>query len=167
MLKTTHMTNVIGVFQDCTPVESAVQDLRQAGITEEALSFMMHQEPAVLMHGAPSPSTASQSVWLGVTTGEVRSIGDFLVTNKFSKRLSHHHQGLRAALQEAGCSEDAATYYASELSSGCLLLMVTADSSIQISRAQNIIRKYGGSLYHPQETEDPEPSPSALSQEGF
>ncbi|GGJ47287.1 hypothetical protein [Deinococcus roseus] len=150
MVKTTHMTNVIGVFQDCSPVEHAVQELLQAGFTEHALSFMVHQQPALGFQGEAAPTTASQSIWLGVTTGEVRTFGEYLVTNKFSKRLLGHEHGLRSALQEAGCSEDAATYFASELASGCLLLMVTADSSIQVSRAQHILRKHGGSLFHAQ-----------------
>jgi hypothetical protein len=152
----THVTEVVGRFDDRESFTAAVEALRKAGFSQNSLSVLdTHQS----LEAAKGERRAWQDVLSGMTS-EVTYIGP-LATAGFiavaagplgamiASLMAAGIGGLalREALEEVEATPDTEAF-AKALESGALLLWVWAEDLGDQTRAREILERHGGKDVH-------------------
>jgi len=153
---------VVGVFQDRSRAQQAVQELRRVGFTEEQIGVVIRDEAtgeAKTTKGEGSHAGEGAAIgvaagagvgalWaLGIAAGLLPGIGPALIGGGMlaslltSAATGAAVAGIVGALIGLGIPEEEAKYYESEVRSGRTLVTVRADS--RYDEAVEILRRYG------------------------
>jgi len=167
-MSTNQSTLAVGVFQTREQAASAVEDLRQAGFSDEQIGFAMRQPDApattqpvaaeqVVTEGATELGTgaAAGAVSGGVLGGLVGAAaallipgfgpvlaGGLLMATLGGAAVGAAAGGLLGFLVGRGVSETEARYYQGEFESGRAIVTVQADGRWE--EAHEILRRNGG-----------------------
>jgi len=161
-VKASQRSVVVGVFQDRSRAQQAVQELRRVGFTEEQIGVVARDEAtgeAKTTKGEGSHAGEGAAIgvaagagvgalWaLGIAAGLLPGIGPALIGGGMlaslltSAATGAAVAGVVGALIGLGIPEEEAKYYEGEVRSGRTLVTVRADS--RYDEAVAILRRYG------------------------
>jgi uncharacterized protein (TIGR02271 family) len=152
---------VIGVFDDQTQAQRAINDLKRAGFTEKQIGVTAHSRDEATKTDTESQGThAAQgaatglaagagvgALWgLGIVAGLIPAIGPAIAGGTLAAILSSAGAGAAAAglagtLIGFGIPEDEAKYYEDEFHAGRTIVSVHADG--REAEARSILQRYG------------------------
>jgi uncharacterized protein (TIGR02271 family) len=157
----TQRSSVVGVFTDRARAEEAVQELHNAGFTNDQIGFAAHapetgNEPGAPGHGTEAGEGAAKGLVGGgiigailgaLATGLIPGIGPVIAGGLLAGivgggLIGAAGGGLIGALGGSmGVPEEEARYYDQEFRSGRTIVTVKADG--RYDEAQSILRRYG------------------------
>lgn len=163
-MDTSQNSAVVGVFEDRDRAEQAVNDLRQAGFTDDQIGFAYRGEEGAqsgttdISHGDDAGDAAGGAA-SGILTGGVLGgllgagaallipgfgpaiAGGILAATLGGAAIGATAGGLIGALTGMGVPEEEAQYYSGEFESGRIIVTVQADGRRQ--EAVAILQRYG------------------------
>ncbi|MDQ2906068.1 MAG: hypothetical protein M3Y81_21315 [Chloroflexota bacterium] len=184
-------TAVVGVFTRRTTAESTIQDLRQAGFSDECMGFIMHDtispvDSQLVPEVKSGPDATTSAVTGGVVGGLLGAAAAFLIpglgpaiaggvlTTLGGAALGAATGTVVSTLMSIGVSEEEAQTYQQAFEAGHAIVIVQADEryqdAFQIMRQRQAeeaaMLTPGAESQETQELEAPvPPSPSGESQE--
>ncbi len=160
MTTNVELTMVVGVFRHQTQAERALDELHQAGFSDEQIGFAVRAKESTEISIAP---TDSRTHAIGATTGAVSGgvaggllsaaaellipgfgaalAGGVLAATLSGVVLGAVAGGFVGALQGMGISEEEARYYERELESGHIIVAIDAGERAQ--EVLDILRRNG------------------------
>ncbi|GGJ31946.1 hypothetical protein [Deinococcus roseus] len=158
-MKNDHMGSVTTVFKELNQARRAILQMIEAGIPAGYISLVI-------------PERLQQTVLAGIGTEFpthcIYPLAGHCATGLFADRLqraggsSGEQLQLLKALQTLGYAPEEAGFYSMMLQDAVLMVVVLADTSIQLSRAQGLARQHEGIVFHrerdPEEQNLPRPS---------
>ncbi|GEM47836.1 hypothetical protein [Deinococcus cellulosilyticus] len=153
-MKTDHMSSVTAVFKDLGQAQKAIQQLIDQAIPAGYISLVAPEHQKLSLQ---------QEQYFGIPVQTEKTWQNLFVTGKFADRLENvSSTSFHEALIALGYSKEEAGFYSHMLQDAVLMLVVVTDTSIQISRVQDIARQNEGIIYHrekdPEEENLPRPS---------
>jgi len=151
-------TTVVGVFNNRSDADQAVQALRQAGFREDQIGFLMRGQEG--QQGGDSGTNAGEGAASGALTGGILGgllaaagallipgfgpviAGGLLASVLGGAAVGAAAGGILGALTGLGVPEDEARFYESEVQSGNILVTVKADN--RYNEAASILQRFGG-----------------------
>ncbi|MDI3547150.1 MAG: hypothetical protein PWR10_802 [Halanaerobiales bacterium] len=155
------MPTVIGVFDDQSQAERAVNEIREAGVTDEEISIAAREDRIKADEGDEGGTGAflNQDVTTGATTGgalgglaglmagagalAIPGIGPILAAGPIAAGLSGVAAGgLAGSLVDLGIPQDRGEYYENEVGKGSILAVVETDQR-KINDVASFMRRNG------------------------
>lgn len=158
-------TTVVGVFADRTPADAAIMNLRQAGFTDDRISFIYQDAEAKVVNrlesdvedgagiGAAVGATAGGLAAVGVAAGLLTPIGPAVAGGALIAWLASVGVGAASgavvgAMVGLGISDADAKWYEQEVIAGRTLVIVH-DADERSDDARSILRRQGGEIREP------------------
>ena len=150
------MANVIGVFDDRGNAENAVNEIRDAGITDDKISIVAREHQ---VQDNDNQTSNQNDVTTGATTGgalggiaglmagagalTIPGIGPILAAGPLAAGLSGVAAGgLTGSLVDLGLDRERSQFYEDEVRSGSILATVETDQS-QINDVASYLKRNG------------------------
>jgi len=152
---------VVGVFQDRSLAERAVDDLKQAGFREDQIGFAVRGDETVEGTTTETAGDASGGAVTGAVSGGllggivgaaaallIPGIGPVIAGGILGAALTGAAVGaatggLLGALTNLGVPEEEAQYYQSEFEAGRTIVTLKPDDAMQQQEAMTILRRNG------------------------
>ncbi|WP_157442560.1 hypothetical protein [Deinococcus misasensis] len=153
-MKTDHMHSVTAVFKEWEQAKKAIVQLGDQAVPAGYVSLVVPEVRQAVL---------KQQGFFGIPVGETVVAAGVFGTGQFADRLQHvEAENLSQALEKLCYTREEAGFYSLMLQDAVLMLVVIADTSIQVSRTQDIFRQHDGIIYHrekePEEENLPRPS---------
>ena len=160
-------TMASAVFDSQTEAQSAVDDLRSAGIQNEAISLIGRQDgDTTVTDGAGEEAAkdvlgkaaagAGIGALIGVAALAIPGVGPFVAAGAIAQAavggaaltgtaVGAAAGGLAGALEDHGVSKEDATYYNDRLNDGAIFLSVdTTETNLSSTEISDILHRSGG-----------------------
>lgn len=158
------MARISAVFDDQTQAEGAVNQLRNLGVRDAALSLVSRHEPAGVgaAEGAGKGALAGAGVGtlFGLAAVLIPGIGPFITAGALASALGVTGGAAAAgaivggtsgavagALSRAGFTKEEADYYGDALEHGAVLVTVDTNGGMERDAVGAILTQFGGRVY--------------------
>ena len=149
------MSTIIGVFDDKSDAENSVEDIKNAGITDDKISIVAKEDQVSenenqednqdLTAGATTGGTLGGLAGLMAGAGAltIPGIGPVVAAGPIAAGLSGVAAGgLTGSLVDMGVDQERGQYYEDEVKSGAILATVEADQA-KINDVASYMRRNG------------------------
>ncbi|ACL69556.1 general stress protein [Halothermothrix orenii] len=153
------MPTVVGVFDNKEQAERAVEEIRNAGVTDDKISIVAKEDAVKGDRNQEGANYTNQNLTSGVTSGgalgglaglmagagalTIPSIGPILAVGPLAAGLTGAAVGgVAGGLVDMGVPQERGEYYENEVKRGSILAAVKADQEV-VNDAASYLRKNG------------------------